>query len=80
MKPDDTTHLPYDMQDDEELFEEIMSVASATECTGLMPTPPLTKRAVDSYAEIYDVPLAKDDMQALTDPSLASGQTKPKPN
>ena len=75
--PKNKQMAPMDMEDD---FFDYDTVASATECTGLMPTPPLTKRAVDSYAEIYDVPLAKDDMQALTDPSLASGQTKPKHN
>ena len=49
------THL------EEELYEEMMDVASSTECTGLMPTPPVTKRETESYSKIYDIPLAKDE-------------------
>ena len=49
--------LPIDHEDDRELFDEQFGVASATECTGLMPTPPATSQEVDSYSEIYDVPL-----------------------
>lgn len=52
---------PYDMQDDEELYNEMMEVASATECTGLMPTPPITRSETKSYDKIYDIPLAEDE-------------------
>ncbi|MBC8569882.1 hypothetical protein [Zongyangia hominis] len=53
---------PYDMLDDEELYDEMMEVASATECTGLMPAAPITKPETESYSKIYDIPLAKDDV------------------
>ena len=32
------------------------TVASANECTGLMPTPPSTEDEAESYADLYTVP------------------------
>ncbi len=40
------------------LFNDEFTVASATECTGLIPSSPETESQVDSYSEIYDIPLA----------------------
>lgn len=54
------TPRPFDADDERELFDEQFSVASATECTGLIPTPPVTEPEVNSYSEIYDIPLADD--------------------
>ena len=34
------------------LLEELDTVASATECTGLIPTPPLS----EAYTDIYTIP------------------------
>ena len=34
---------------DEDLFYDIDLVASATECTGLIPTPPLSEEEAESY-------------------------------
>lgn len=48
---------PYGMEDD---LEDDFSVMSATECTGLIPTPPLDDAQADSYGEIYDVPISKE--------------------
>lgn len=48
---------PVEKQDQEALFEHINAVASSTECTGLMPTPASDAAELDSYTEIYDVPL-----------------------
>lgn len=59
--------LPYDAQDDDELFDELYSVASATECTGLIPAAPVSEASVDSYSDIYDVPLASDAGPARND-------------
>lgn len=56
---------PYDEQDDRELFDDIYTVASATECTGLIPAAPINENAVDSYSEIYDVPLAGNASSAV---------------
>ena len=58
---DKNPYRPYDMQDDEELYDEMMEVASATECTGLLPTPPVSRPETKSYDKIYDIPLAKDE-------------------
>ena len=33
-------------------------VASSTDCTGLMPTPPENEEQTESYQEIYNVPRA----------------------
>ncbi len=37
-------------------FLDVVGVASATECTGLMPTPPIKESDVDSYTDLYDIP------------------------
>ena len=39
------------------------SVASTTECTGLMPTPPTNEAEAHSYANLYDVPLQVNDIE-----------------
>ncbi len=31
-------------------------VVSSTDCTGLIPSPPLSEDEAESYAEIYDIP------------------------
>ncbi len=52
--------LPYDDEDDRELFENLFPVASSMECTGLIPAAPESADEVDSYSDIYDIPLADD--------------------
>lgn len=42
--------------DTEEWLEEYEMVASATECTGLMPTPPVSNQEAEAYTEIYGIP------------------------
>ena len=56
---------PYDEQDDRELFDDIYTVASATECTGLIPAAPINEDAVDDEQ-------AAADAQALLE-AVASG-------
>ena len=56
--------LPYDAEDEEELYREMLKVASANECTGMIPAAPASQPEVDSYSEIYDVPLARDPKRA----------------
>lgn len=41
---------------DNDKFFDQNTVASYTECTGLIPTPPLSEDEAESYKEIYDVP------------------------
>ena len=38
-------------------FDSISTVASSTECTGLLPTPATDEEELESYTHIYDVPL-----------------------
>ncbi len=52
-------HYPYD-------DVESGIVASATECTGLVPTSPDSIDSMDSYTDMYDVPLPRN---SHTDPS-----------
>jgi hypothetical protein len=40
-------------------FFDIETVVSSTECTGLIPTPPLSVAESESYTEIYDIPRPK---------------------
>ena len=51
---------PYDAEDEEELFDNLFSVASSTECTGLIPGTADSDAEVDAYSEIYDIPLSED--------------------
>ena len=56
--------LPYDAEDEEELYHEMLKVASANECTGMIPAAPASRAEVDSYSEIYDIPLSRDAKRA----------------
>lgn len=60
---DDKYKRPID-QDGNALFDELYPVASAMECTGLIPAAPATTAEVDSYSDIYDIPLAKSAKDA----------------
>lgn len=40
----------------EDDFLDFDTVASATECTGLIPTPPASEAEAESYADMYAVP------------------------
>jgi len=52
---------PYAFSMEEDIDEELQSVASATECTGLMPSALLTEDEVNGLREIYDVPPGQRD-------------------
>ena len=39
--------------EDDMLFN---SISSANECTGMIPTPPLTEEQEEAYSDIYSVP------------------------
>lgn len=41
---------------DDDLFFEIDTVASATECTGLIPALPLTEAQAQAYTDLYSIP------------------------
>ena len=60
MQENKKTKLPYNPEANEELFDQMFEVASSTECTGLFPTPPMTDEEINSYSNIYDVPLTKN--------------------
>lgn len=60
MPKEQEKELPYDAQDQDTLFDELFPVASTMECTGLIPAAPTSTAEVDSYSEIYDIPLSKN--------------------
>ena len=37
-------------------IEDFDTVASASECTGLIPTPPVNEAQAESYTDIYSIP------------------------
>lgn len=37
-------------------IEDFDTVASASECTGLIPTPPVNEAQAESYTDIYTIP------------------------
>ncbi len=45
---------------DDDPFLNPDTIASATECTGLIPTPPLSDDEVESYGDIYRIPKPED--------------------
>jgi len=53
--------LPKNPDTDKTMFNNEFSVASATECTGLVPSAPEDRADVASYADIYDVALTAND-------------------
>lgn len=57
---------PYDEEDQESLFDNLFSVASNTECTGLIPGTAVSDAELDSYSEIYDIPLSKNKNRNIT--------------
>jgi hypothetical protein len=44
-----------------DLFFDIDDVVSATECTGLIPTPPRSESEAESYTDIYLVPCPENN-------------------
>lgn len=49
---------------DEDDADSQFFVASSTDCTGLIPSAPSTENEVDSYNELYDIPLDKNTKDA----------------
>ena len=47
----------------DDILNKIDSVASATECTGLMYRPPETEAEAESYTDIYVVPKAENSKE-----------------
>lgn len=39
-----------------EEIEDFDTVASASECTGLIPTPPINEAQAEAYTDIYTIP------------------------
>lgn len=54
----------YDSLDDRELYDDMLSVMSSTECTGLIPSAPADESELDSYSQIYDIPFSSDPGRA----------------
>lgn len=53
--------LPKNPDTDQFMFENKFPVASATECTGLVPAAPIEHDNVESYTDIYDVALTSNE-------------------
>lgn len=53
MKPKNSQFLSSEYED---FIDQTETVASATECTGLIPTPPLSEPEAESYLDLYDIP------------------------
>ena len=46
--------------DTDSFFDKEQNVASMTECTGLTQVPPFDLDEVESFTDIYDIPLASN--------------------
>lgn len=51
----------YPLYDDDK-FYDMGSVASASDCTGLIPSPPVNEEEAESYAELYNIPQPTDEI------------------
>ncbi|MBS1348401.1 MAG: hypothetical protein HP052_02870 [Firmicutes bacterium] len=52
------------VNDIDSFFDKEQIVASMTECTGLTQVPPFDLEEVDSYTDIYDIPLSSNKKEA----------------
>ena len=50
--------LPRDPDDSRRIFDDLFNVASGMECTGLIPSAPYDDYEIESYSQIYDIPLS----------------------
>ena len=57
----DAKRMPKNPDTDKTMFENTFSVASTTECTGLVPAAPADRDKVESYADIYDVAVTANE-------------------
>ena len=58
---------PYDEETERQIFDNMFSVVSSTECTGLIQAIPGEEDAAESYSEIYDIPLAEEKAEKTDD-------------
>lgn len=56
MKNKDMQEFSIDEEDRDFLYYDVENIASATDCTGLIPTPPTNAEEAESYTNIYSVP------------------------
>ena len=59
-KKHDKYHVPLEDDFGELPDDNGMNVVSGTECTGMVPTPPLDDDEANAYREIYDVPVEQN--------------------
>ena len=56
---------PYPTESHQHPFDDENQVVSATECTGMLPTPATEDAEIFSYHAIYDIPLGEDQGEEL---------------
>ncbi len=44
------------LQPDENFFFDLDDIVSTTECTGLIPTPPVSEAEAEAYTNLYSIP------------------------
>lgn len=53
----ETKYHEFDFIDNDDAVS--LDISSANECTGMVPTPPLTEAEVEGYSDVYSVPQKK---------------------
>lgn len=48
-------------QDEHDPFAHLDFVASSSDCTGLVPTPPCNEEEAESYAQLHNIPKPQND-------------------
>lgn len=67
MEPKKFPNAPFPNYGDEEedLFDNELTVSSCSDCTGLIPSSPDTDADIKSYQDIYNIPLAKNEIDKI---------------
>ena len=52
---------PQSLQSVEDVYFDLDDIASATECTGLIPTPPVSEAEAEAYTELSPIPKPEND-------------------
>lgn len=56
MERKDKQGVPMTEKEKEELYYNIENIASVTDCTGLITTPPVSQEEAESYTDLYEIP------------------------
>ncbi len=57
--------IPMDENTSNYPYDDAENIVSATDCTGLIPTPPVNQTEAESYAELHSIPQPSTEKEGL---------------